>query len=95
MSQQEIRESIKSALGEYVATKALSNTIRQILEAKIHDSFTRAADQFAMRGYVTRDERIALSGNIGDVLGKFGESIDKVIAEKMVNPDDVHCIASE
>ena len=78
-----------------IATKALSNTIRQILEAKIHDSFTRAADQLAMRGYVNRDERIALSGNIGDVLGKFGESIAQQVADKLVNPDDVHCIAGE
>lgn len=62
---------------------SLNNTIRSILESKIHQSFTLAADDLAMRGYLTRDERIALSSIIGDILGEFGNRISELPSRTM------------
>jgi hypothetical protein len=47
------------------------------LEAKIHQNFTEVADNLFGSGYLTREERIALSNAIGDGLTAFNESVAK------------------
>jgi hypothetical protein len=44
-------------------------------EAKIHASFTEVADGMFGNGYLTREERIALSSAIGDALTAFNEAV--------------------
>jgi hypothetical protein len=45
------------------------------LEARIHLNFTEMADYMFGDGYLTREERIALSGLIGDALDLFHEEM--------------------
>ena len=46
-------------------------------EARIHQSFTDIADQMFGNGYLTREERIALSNAIGDALQAFNQSVEE------------------
>lgn len=82
---------------EKVASSAkAAQTVGHILEAKIHQSFTVAADQLFMRGYLTRDERIALSSVIGDMLGAFTRQVEPIEgADAVVEPSDVAAIAEK
>lgn len=45
------------------------------LESKIHQNFTEVADNLFGQGYLTREERIALSNAIGDALAAFNEAV--------------------
>jgi hypothetical protein len=45
------------------------------LEARIHSDFTDTADYLFGQGYVTREERVALSSAIGDALEAFNSSV--------------------
>lgn len=47
------------------------------LEAQIHRQFTEAADRHFGDGYLTRDERIALSSALGDGLQAFSSSVEE------------------
>jgi predicted ABC-type ATPase len=67
--------------------------VRDLLTGKIHESFTVAADQLFQRGYMNEDERIALSGVIGDVLPKFQEGIDDSVGNRPVDTKDLQAIA--
>lgn len=49
-----------------------------LLISRIHQSFTVAADDMLAFGYVTQDQRISLSGAIGDALDRFNEAVDDV-----------------
>ena len=69
--------------------------VRDVLTGKIHESFTVAADQLFQRGYMTEEERIALSGVIGDVLPKFQEGIDDNVGNRTVDTDDLRAIAEK
>lgn len=74
--------------------KAHAQTVGRVLEGKIHEAFTVAADQLFMRGYLGRDERIALSGVIGDLLGNLAERAAEIEGAKLaVSPSDVVDIA--
>lgn len=75
--------------------KALANPVSAILQAKIHQSFTVAADELAIRGYMDVEERIALSGAIGDSLRLFAESIDPEVGARVVAAEDVEWVASK
>lgn len=75
--------------------KAFDTTIRNVLESKIHQSFTVAADELFSRGYMTREQRIELSGLIGDVLESFGDSLDNDLGNFMVNQEDVTAVADK
>jgi hypothetical protein len=77
------------------ADKATDVLARSILEGKIHQSFTVAADELFMRGYIDREQRIKLSSIIGDVLGEFGEMSEEVLQDEMVNETDAEQIASK
>lgn len=48
-----------------------ARNVGQWLESRIHRDFTVVADEMAGEGRLTREERIALSGAIGDALGAF------------------------
>lgn len=75
------------------ANKTRENNIRSILESRMHQSFTVAADELLQRGYLDRDERIKLSGLIGDLLSDFGEKV--AVGEELVDADDVEAIANK
>lgn len=45
------------------------------LEARLHSTWTNLADEMFGSGYLSRAERIALSGAIGDALTTFNESV--------------------
>lgn len=49
--------------------------VRNILEARIHESFTVAADQLFGNGVIDRPTRINLSGLIGTLLDDFGSAV--------------------
>jgi hypothetical protein len=46
-------------------------TIGEFLQAHVHEAFTVAADKMAQMGYLSTDERIALSSAVGDMLETF------------------------
>ena len=75
--------------------KSKENSARNILESKIHQSFTVAADELLQRGYIDRDQRISLSSFIGDALGSFGDSVGEELGEVIVDEYDVDWIASK
>lgn len=45
-------------------------------EASIHSSFTELADRMFGEGYLTREERITLSGAVGDALSAFSARLE-------------------
>lgn len=73
-------------------SKATAQQVGYVLEAKIHEAFTTASDQLFMRGYLAKDERIALSGIIGDILGSFSEQVG---TRMLVDAKDVVDIANK
>jgi len=75
--------------------KAVETSARNLLEGKIHQSFTIAADELVIRGYISREQRIELSGIIGNVLGEFGEMAETVLGETTVDVTDVEQIANK
>lgn len=83
---------VKSGIGK---AKSRSNTLGAVLQAKIHQSFTVAADEAAIRGYMDVEERIALSGLIGDALKTFASTIDPEVAGRELDAADVDWIASK
>lgn len=60
----EVLESASTAVAE-------ARNVGQWVESRIHLDFTRTADEMFGDGRLTRDERITLSGAIGDALGVF------------------------
>lgn len=80
---------------EDAATKAYTGRLGDLLVAKIHQAFTVAADQLAQRGYLLQDQRIALSGVIGDLLGQFNKMIDPIVADYPVDGVDMGEIAEK
>lgn len=60
-------------------------TISTFLQSRIHESFTRAADQLYAMGLLTTEERIAISGCIGDAL----EAFSNIMAEKVPDASDI------
>lgn len=75
--------------------KSQQNTVAAILQAKIHQSFTVAADELAIRGYMTTDQRIALSGAISTALKAFAAEIDPEVANTPIDASDVDWVASK
>lgn len=53
-------------------------SVGSIIESRIHGSFTVAADVLYGLGYMTRDERIKLSGAVGDSLDSMTKVLDKL-----------------
>lgn len=55
------------------------------LEARVHNAFTQAADWLFGLGYITRDERLALSAAIGQSLTELAAAIEVLgLRERMI-----------
>lgn len=52
-------------------------SLKDFLQARIHESFTLAADKLAQLGIIVKDDRIKISTIIGECLKKFDEDIVK------------------
>jgi hypothetical protein len=62
--------------------------LQPLTESTIHMAFTVLADKLLALGYLTREERIALSNVIGDTLDEFGKQFrQKIENEELSNPD--------
>lgn len=70
-----LMESHRPAPADVVTREA--GTLGAFVESRIHLGFTEIGDQLYAGGYVTRDERITLSGAIGDGLAAFVARIEK------------------
>jgi len=93
MSEAEIAEAVKYFKKmddlKVVETAALTEAIRlqekanlgEWLEARIHMMFTDAADGMFGDGLMSREERIAFSGAIGEALTVFNASVQKNIPQ--------------
>lgn len=64
---------------EDAVMKGLSQSanVADMLESRVHGSFTNAADTLYGAGFMSRDERIELSGAIGSSLKKLSSVLDK------------------
>jgi len=60
-------------------------TISTFLQSRIHESFTRAADQLYAMGLLTTEERIVISSCIGDALEAFAN----IMNEKVPSASDM------
>lgn len=67
--------SILEAVGNTVPTAEARNA-GHWFEARIHAGFTEVADSMFGDGYLTREERITLSGGIGDALAAFAARVE-------------------
>lgn len=85
--------SVKSELGQESKSKA--TTVGEILQAKIHQGFTVAADEIAIRGYLSTEERIAISKAISVSLETFRGALDPAVASREIEAGDVDWIASK
>lgn len=66
--------------------------VRDVLESRIHESFTRTADRLLTWGVLTRKERIALSGMIGSTLKTFGDQIPADLSKRAVEAKHLESI---
>lgn len=70
-------------------------SLRALLESRIHGSFTETADALYGLGYMTQEQRIALSSCIGDALSHFCKMVSEkcpMAETKMVSKDDVKAV---
>jgi cation transport regulator ChaB len=71
-----------------------------LLTTRIHKAFTVAADDLCALGYMTQEQRIALSGAIGDALDRFNEVLEanglaQRLAGMPVDPTHAQMIAEK
>lgn len=84
-----------------VSRKAYANTIRNLLESRVHRAYTMTMDELFLRGYLSRDERLEISRRIGDFLGELGTAVDEDGADgasvggRVVDAEDVEAIAKQ
>ncbi|RYG34926.1 hypothetical protein EON81_14185 [bacterium] len=94
----EAKSFTPAELREYVeglGLKSLANSVGQLLQAKIHQGFTVAADEVAIRGYMSTDERIALSKAISVGLNSFRDAMDPAVADRLISAEDVDHVAAK
>jgi hypothetical protein len=70
----------------------INTNVRNVLEARIHESFTVAADQLFGRGVIDRPTRISLSGLIGEMLDNFGTAVGVALEQTPVDADTANAI---
>lgn len=87
--------NLKALLAQTSGRPEQVKALAEWFESRIHLSFTQVADELFGDGYVTREERIALSGLIGDALDAFntGMQASPVLAgvrerERWEQPED-------
>lgn len=80
-------ETLKLALAE----DRRDPTIKEFLQAHVHEAFTVAADKLAQLGYLATDERISLSSAVGDMLETFNNAAAEKcpVSEETTLPPDV------
>lgn len=71
---------------EEFGTVEFTANLPDYLTAYIHRAFTTEADEAAMDGLLSQDERKALSAAIGDALGAFNASIDQTYPDLRFRP---------
>lgn len=69
-------EQFRSVIAQIVSTRE-AGTLGAYVESRIHLGFTQLGDELYGGGYVNREERITLSGAIGDALGAFVARVEK------------------
>lgn len=62
-------------------------TLRDFLQARMHEAITVSADKLAQMGVVSSEERISLSGLVGDTLRAFSEGFPAGLANRLVPPE--------
>jgi len=77
------------------AYKQADSSVSRFLQSRIHSSFTQAADDLYALGYLTTEQRIALSGMIGDALEKFASSVADGLQDLDLEHDDAVFIMSK
>lgn len=76
--------------------KSYPNTIRNLLESRVHRAYTVTMDELFLRGYLSRDERLEIAGRIGEFLGQLGEVVDEDgTGQRAVDAYDVDFIAGQ
>lgn len=70
------REAAASPAGRAAVLRE-SGSLGAFVESRIHLGFTQIADELYGGGRVTREERIALSGGIGDALAAFVAGVER------------------
>lgn len=94
-----VAKALAAAILEGFATKDGDETMRQTigayLQTRLHRAFTTAADDIAGLGLMNTDERINLSGIIGDTLGHFAQYADLEmwdVVHRRMRDDDVQTL---
>jgi bacterioferritin (cytochrome b1) len=64
---------------------AVVPTVRMLLEARVHEAFTVTADYLYSVGLLERDERVSLSGLVGDLLDAFGGAMPYDLGVRPLN----------
>ncbi len=78
---------IRGAMQEQVEHES---TIEKALESSLHRAFTVMADRLYGAGFMTREERIALSSAVGDMLADWrNHAIAKLQKAGVANPEQV------
>lgn len=77
------------------AAKSHDANLPSVLTGKIHEGFTVAADQMVQRGYITQEQRKALSHLIGGSLDYFNANLDPALADVIIDADCADFIASK
>jgi hypothetical protein len=72
----------------------LENDVVSLVTGRIHQAYTVACDELLLRGYLMNDERKAIGGLMGDLLGVFQKGIDPGIGGRLVSPADVDAMAA-
>lgn len=67
--------SVLESVGNHVPTQETRNA-GHWFEARIHSHFSQLADEMFGEGYLSREDRITLSGAVGDALAAFAGRID-------------------
>jgi len=70
--------------------------IADFLASVIHESFSKAADRLCAFGYLNQEERIRLSGIIGELLKEFGKMTKEIDGKNiLIDKDDAKKIFGE
>ncbi len=91
--------SVLEAVGNKVPTAEARN-VAHWMESRIHADFTNRADDMFGDGRLTREERIVLSGAVGDALSAFSARIEQDAPQLLARdlwqePDPVIAAAAE
>lgn len=75
--------------------KASATRADAVLTGRMHEAFTVAADQMVQRGFVTQDQRKALSHVLGQTLDRFNEVVDPAVSGIVLDAASTEAIANK